>query len=1744
TSAEDIALTDDDGTDIRAGALTAAGAGAGGKVYTLAVSGITKNGSVSVKVAKAGYAFSPDTQSAQVHPAPDAITFINLTADGLKSTTAALTLIFDRPVPGGLTAANITLTDTGYTGIRAGALTDEGGGAYRLAVSGIRRSGDVTVQVHKAGYAFTPDTRTAQARAPIVKAAFTSLWQNDYRGGRTYDMTLIFDKAIPGLSAANIAFTDTGGTGIQKGALEDKGGGAYLLKVSGIWRSGSVTVKAASAGYAFSPDTQSAQVLAPQIWFESFTADGSAEKGTLALTLTFSRAVSGLTADDITLSDPDGTGIQKAGALTRAGTSGTVYTLAVSGITKNSSVSAKVAERAGNTFADSPAAQVYKPTEIAFASLAADGGDGVVTAGLTLQFGKAVPGLSIDDITLTDTDNTGIRKGALTDKGGGAYALAVSGVTKGGAVTVKAAKAGYAFSPPSRTTAVRYGEPVTAEFLSLTEDGYAAGRTTALTLIFDRVIGGLTAGDITLTDTGGTGIRKGALTDKGGGAYALTVSGVTKNGSITARVSKAGYTFARDTLPARVYWGIEFLSLAAEEGTAETTALALLFDRPVPGLTAGDITLADTGGTGIRLRASGFTHLGGIYAPGAYRLEVSGITKSGSVTAKAAKAGYAFSPDTQSAQVYAKPVPAAFVSLAQIDEGSAGTKALALTFDQVIPGLSADDITLTDTGNTGIRFRAGGIVTQPGGRYPPETYFLAVTGVTKDGTVTVKVRKTEWAFAPDTQSTQVLWTKPEIEFRSLSAEQGTAETTALTLKFDRPVPGGLTAADIALTDNGYTGIQKGALTDKGGGEYRLAVSNVTKDGTATVKVSKEGYAFIPRSLTADVYANESATATAFRSLTATPEGERTTALTLTFDKPVEGLSAGNITLEDPDGTGIQKGALTYSGGEYRLAVSGITKSGTVTVWVWKSGYAFTPSSLTAQVSPTTAVAFRSLTADGGGTATTSALTLRFDKAVAGLSAGDIALEDTGGTGIRKGALKDNGGGAYTLAVSGITKSGAATVKVSKAGYVFTPTSLTAQVWLAIPVAFQSLTAEVPTAEATTALYLRFDKVVSGLSADNIALTDTGNTGIQKGALTDNGGGAYTLSVSGIAKSGAVTATAAKEGYAFTPPSLTVRVYRVESVQLQFLTANGRGSETTTALTLKFDKPVEGLSADDITLEDTGGTGIQKGALTDLGGNTYRLAVNVPAANGTVTLTAAKMGYTFDFTLAPSVWVWSPPVSFSLGANGSSLEPTTALTLTFDRNASDLLDQDKVSVWLVDIDGTDIQRGALTYTGGGTYRLAVSGIHKDGDARVELSAYTGARYVFSPSSSTTRVYRGPMPKPAAFTVTADGGGAISTSKLTLTFNWNAAALPADDITLEDTGNTGIRKGALTLVSSSVENGGEAVYTLAVSGVSKNGTVTVKVKPQTDGYYSYEPDPQTVQVYGLPSLTAKFLSLTADGSPTTSRLYLSFDRDIPYLSADDITLGGDASAGAQITAFVRTAPGAYSLAVSGIARNGTLTVKAEREGYVFTPDTREVQVYGPQAFLSLTADGVDGRTSEYGNTGRRTTALTLELDRIVPGLSADDITLDDPEGTGIQKGALTHSGGGVYTLKVDGITKLGEVTAEVAPAGQAFTPRSREVEVYPPAFRSLAANGGYGTATTGLIVELDQSVPGLSLADITLEDLDGTGIYKVYLFSPEYEPNNYSLGVDGVTKDGAVRVTVAPEGIVFTPSSRTAQVHGPH
>jgi hypothetical protein len=109
----------------------------------------------------------------------------------------------------------------------------------------------------------------------------------------------------------------------------------------------------------------------------------------------------------------------------------------------------------------------------------------------------------------------------------------------------------------------------------------------------------------------------------------------------------------------------------------------------------------------------------------------------------------------------------------------------------------------------------------------------------------------------------------------------------------------------------------------------------------------------------------------------------TTELTLKFSADIAGLTAADIVIAAGD-TGAVKGALAGTGGgEYTLAVTGISAGGEITVTAAKAGYAITPGSRTVGVFFAAApaadipVSFGSLTANGGGAATTTELALKF-----------------------------------------------------------------------------------------------------------------------------------------------------------------------------------------------------------------------------------------------------------------------------------------------------------------------------------------------------------------------------------------------------------------------------------------------------------------------------------------------------------------------------------------------------------------------------------------------------------------------------------------------------------------------------------------------------------------------------------------------------------------------------------------------
>jgi len=362
--------------------------------------------------------------------------------------------------------------------------------------------------------------------------------------------------------------------------------------------------------------------------FNSVTANGSSAQTTTQLTLTFDKAIEGLSADDITLSGV--TGVSKG---TLSGSN--PYILPVSGFTSDGTLSVAVA-KSGYTINGSPKTVTYN-IAATFNSVTANGSSTQTTTQLTLTFDKAITGLSADDITLSGVN--GVSKGTLS--GSNPYTLPISGFAYEGTLSVAVAKSGYIINGSPKTVGIRYGTegntPVTLN--SVTADGSSTQATTQLTFTLDKAISGLSAADIILS--GVDGVSKGTLS--GSNPYTLPISGFTSNGNLRVVVSKLGYYIYNSTKTVNIYYGPITLNSVIANGssTQTTTQLTLAFDKAVPGLTADDISLSGVSGVTGELTGSN-----------PYTMSIYNFFLNGTLSVEVAKSGYTINGSPKTVNIY------------------------------------------------------------------------------------------------------------------------------------------------------------------------------------------------------------------------------------------------------------------------------------------------------------------------------------------------------------------------------------------------------------------------------------------------------------------------------------------------------------------------------------------------------------------------------------------------------------------------------------------------------------------------------------------------------------------------------------------------------------------------------------------------------------------------------------------------------------------------------------------------------------------------------------------------------------------------------------------------------------------------------------------------------------------------------------------------------------------------------------
>ena len=172
---------------------------------------------------------------------------------------------------------------------------------------------------------------------------------------------------------------------------------------------------------------------------------------------------------------------------------------------------------------------------------------------------------------------------------------------------------------------------------------------------------------------------------------------------------------------------VTFNSVSANGGTSQTTTqLTLTFNQAITGLTAADITLSGVSGVNKgTLSGSGPT----------YTLSISGFTVGGTLNVAVSKSGYTISGTPKTITIYyysgSSNTTVAFSGVTANGDSTTTTTQLTLTFDKVITGLTAADITLSSVSgvNKGTLSGSG------------PTYYLQISEFTTGGNLTVAVSK-------------------------------------------------------------------------------------------------------------------------------------------------------------------------------------------------------------------------------------------------------------------------------------------------------------------------------------------------------------------------------------------------------------------------------------------------------------------------------------------------------------------------------------------------------------------------------------------------------------------------------------------------------------------------------------------------------------------------------------------------------------------------------------------------------------------------------------------------------------------------------------------------------------------------------------------------------------------------------------------------------------------------------------------
>ncbi|MFK5597629.1 Ig-like domain-containing protein [Methylobacterium sp. HMF5984] len=338
-------------------------------------------------------------------------------------------------------------------------------------------------------------------------------------------------------------------------------------------------------------DTPPADTTPPRVISLTPSSSGPTNATTLTETVTFSEAVTGVTADDFTVTT---SGTATANIASVSG-SGTTYTVTLNQASGDGAVrldlksaGTGITDTAGNAIQGGATGSTttLDHTAPTATSAAAATAANVASTTYAVHFAEAVSGVGLNDFVLAPTGNAA---GGITAVSGSGqdYTVTVSGITGTGSLALALAgtptvndSAGNALTATGLTSSTTHAvdrDAPSATMIIPSAGGPTNATTLTETVTFSEAVTGVTADDFTVT-TSGTATANIASVSGSGTTYTVTLNQMSGDGAVRLDLKSAGT-------------GITDIAGNAIQGGATGSATTL--DHTAPNL-----TLALSAGTG------------------------------------------------------------------------------------------------------------------------------------------------------------------------------------------------------------------------------------------------------------------------------------------------------------------------------------------------------------------------------------------------------------------------------------------------------------------------------------------------------------------------------------------------------------------------------------------------------------------------------------------------------------------------------------------------------------------------------------------------------------------------------------------------------------------------------------------------------------------------------------------------------------------------------------------------------------------------------------------------------------------------------------------------------------------------------------------------------------------------------------------------------------------------------------------